>query len=147
MDPETFESVSDVHVWWRGMPMRSTRSLFVCAEAGGKIYVASSHDKLKKAFKMAEASDAVADGWDPLPDMSEERYECYDMTTHRLERVPRRRRRTWWCVAGCGAPTVIAANTARSSSATASSSGEKTGAASQVWRCVLPFLGYQVRPG
>jgi hypothetical protein len=36
------------------------RSFFACAEAGGKIYVASSHYKLKNALKTAEASAAVA---------------------------------------------------------------------------------------
>jgi hypothetical protein len=34
--------------------------LFACAKVGGKIYVASGHDKLKNGLKMVEASDAVA---------------------------------------------------------------------------------------
>ncbi|KAK1646255.1 hypothetical protein QYE76_064060 [Lolium multiflorum] len=87
-DSKTFEPVADVHVldaatgvWRRGTPMRSARSFFACAEAGGKIYVAGGHDKLKNALKTAEAYDAVADGWDPLPDMSEERDECDGMAT------------------------------------------------------------------
>lgn len=87
-DPQTFEPVADVHVldaatgvWRRGAPMRSARSFFACAEAGGKIYVAGGHDKLKNALKTAEAYDAEADGWDPLPDMSEERDECDGMAT------------------------------------------------------------------
>ncbi|XP_047088838.1 F-box/kelch-repeat protein At2g44130-like [Lolium rigidum] len=87
-DPKTFEPVSDVHVldaatgvWRRGTPMRSARSFFACAEAGGKIYVAGGHDKLKNALKTAEAYDAEADGWDPLPNMSEERDECDGMAT------------------------------------------------------------------
>uniref|UniRef100_A0ACD6A2S6 Uncharacterized protein n=1 Tax=Avena sativa TaxID=4498 RepID=A0ACD6A2S6_AVESA len=87
-DPETFEPVADVYVldastgvWRRGTPMRSARSFFACAEAGGKIYVAGGHDKLKNALKTAEAYDVVADGWDPLPDMSEERDECDGMAT------------------------------------------------------------------
>ncbi|XP_037429443.1 F-box/kelch-repeat protein At2g44130-like [Triticum dicoccoides] len=87
-DPKTFEPVADVHVldastgvWRRGAPMRSARSFFACAEAGGKIYVAGGHDKLKNALKTAEAYDAGADAWDPLPDMSEERDECDGMAT------------------------------------------------------------------
>ncbi|KAM3293884.1 hypothetical protein ACQJBY_037038 [Aegilops geniculata] len=87
-DPKTFEPVADVNVldaatgvWRRGAPMRSARSFFACAEAGGKIYVAGGHDKLKNALKTAEAYDAEADGWDPLPDMSEERDECDGMAT------------------------------------------------------------------
>jgi len=61
--------------------MRSARSFFACAEAGGKIYVAGGHDKHKNALKTAEAYDAGADAWDPLPDMSEERDECDGMAT------------------------------------------------------------------
>ncbi|CAN6380956.1 unnamed protein product [Urochloa humidicola] len=87
-DPRTFEPVADVHVldaatgtWRRAAPMRSPRSFFACAEAGGKIYVAGGHDKHKNALKTAEAYDAVADAWDPLPDMSEERDECDGMAT------------------------------------------------------------------
>ncbi|KAG8090906.1 hypothetical protein GUJ93_ZPchr0011g28852 [Zizania palustris] len=87
-DPQTFEPVADVHVldaatgvWHRGAPMRSARSFFACAAAGGKIYVAGGHDKHKNALKTAEAYDAVADAWDPLPDMSEERDECDGMAT------------------------------------------------------------------
>ncbi|KAG2556609.1 F-box/kelch-repeat protein At2g44130-like [Panicum virgatum] len=87
-DPRTFEPVADVHVldaakgaWRRAAPMRSARSFFACAEAGGKIYVAGGHDKHKNALKTAEAYDAVADAWDPLPDMSEERDECDGMAT------------------------------------------------------------------
>ncbi|KAM0855734.1 hypothetical protein ACQ4PT_049580 [Festuca glaucescens] len=87
-DSKTFESVADVHVldaatgvWHKGTPMRSARSFFACAEAGGKIYVAGGHDKLKNALKTAEAYDTEADGWDPLPDMSEERDECDGMAT------------------------------------------------------------------
>lgn len=87
-DPRTFEPVSDVHVldaatgeWRRGAPMRSARSFFACAEAGGKIYVAGGHDKHKNALKTAEAYDAESDAWDPLPDMSEERDECDGMAT------------------------------------------------------------------
>ncbi|KAK3118663.1 hypothetical protein QOZ80_9BG0703550 [Eleusine coracana subsp. coracana] len=87
-DPRTFEPVSDVHVldastgsWRRGASMRSARSFFACAEAGGKIYVAGGHDKHKNALKTAEAYDPVADAWDPLPDMSEERDECDGMAT------------------------------------------------------------------
>uniref|UniRef100_A0A0E0J087 F-box domain-containing protein n=1 Tax=Oryza nivara TaxID=4536 RepID=A0A0E0J087_ORYNI len=87
-DPETFEPVADVHVldastgvWRSAPPMRSARSFFACAEAGGRIYVAGGHDKHKNALKTAEAYDAVADAWDPLPDMSEERDECDGMAT------------------------------------------------------------------
>ncbi|NP_001309040.1 F-box/kelch-repeat protein At2g44130-like [Zea mays] len=87
-DPRTFEPVADVHVldaatgrWRRAAPMRSARSFFACAEAGGKIYVAGGHDKHKNALKTAEAYDAGADAWDPLPDMSEERDECDGMAT------------------------------------------------------------------
>ncbi|EES09544.1 F-box/kelch-repeat protein At2g44130 [Sorghum bicolor] len=87
-DPRTFEPVADVHVldaatgrWRRGAPMRSARSFFACAEAGGKIYVAGGHDKHKNALKTAEAYDPRADAWDPLPDMSEERDECDGMAT------------------------------------------------------------------
>ncbi|KAF0895253.1 hypothetical protein E2562_008584 [Oryza meyeriana var. granulata] len=65
-DPQTFEPVADVHVldvsngvWRRAPPMRSARSFFACAEAGGKIYVAGGHDKHKNALKTAEAYDAV----------------------------------------------------------------------------------------
>ncbi|CAD6257590.1 unnamed protein product [Miscanthus lutarioriparius] len=87
-DPRTFEPVADVHVldaatgrWRRGAPMRSARSFFACAEAGGRIYVAGGHDKHKNALKTAEAYDPEADAWDPLPDMSEERDECDGMAT------------------------------------------------------------------
>ncbi|TVU03614.1 hypothetical protein EJB05_50801, partial [Eragrostis curvula] len=87
-DQRTFEPVSDVHVldastgeWRRGAPMSSSRSFFACAEAGGKIYVAGGHDKHKNALRSAEAYDALADAWDPLPDMSEERDECDGMAT------------------------------------------------------------------
>ncbi|CAL4985109.1 unnamed protein product [Urochloa decumbens] len=87
-DPRSFEPVADVHVldastgtWRRASPMASPRSFFACAEAGGKIYVAGGHDKHKNALKTAEAYDPVADAWDPLPDMSEERDECDGMAT------------------------------------------------------------------
>jgi hypothetical protein len=87
-DPRTFEPVADVHLfdagagtWRRAAPMASARSFFACAEAGGRVYVAGGHDKHKNALKTAEAYDAGADAWDPLPDMSEERDECDGMAT------------------------------------------------------------------
>jgi hypothetical protein len=40
----------------------------VCAEAGGKIYVANSHYKLKNGLKTAVASAAVASSLLPLSD-------------------------------------------------------------------------------
>jgi hypothetical protein len=87
-DPRTFEPVAEVHVldaatgaWRRGAPMRRARSFFACAEAGGRVYVAGGHDRHKNALKAAEAYDAAADAWDPLPDMSAERDECDGMAT------------------------------------------------------------------
>ncbi|KAJ7284306.1 hypothetical protein O6H91_04G128500 [Diphasiastrum complanatum] len=83
-NPSTYEAMTSIYIfnfctrqWKRGRDMLEARSFFGCGVLNGQILVAGGHDEDKNALATAEVYLPEEDRWERLPQMSEERDECF----------------------------------------------------------------------